>query len=103
MSIRYGGIILYRRHFTVYGESINFFITPTKLWLITHKIICWASKRQDKILKAAHVCTCCTNDYRVYLSRRLSSLNKKLDCVIDGLLFDINFNDSTIHIRALIS
>ena len=102
--MKYGGVIFNRRHFTVYGESINTFVSPTRLWTFIHRIICWTTKRRiRKIISAADIYETKPGDYRVQLFRRLKSLNKTLDCEVDGLFFDVDFNTNSIFIRMMIN
>ena len=104
MVIKYGGIIFNHQHFIVFGEAVNLSVSKTKLWLLIHKVICWASKRRiKKILAAANIRQRNDNEYNIQLFRRLKKLNKSLDCVVDGLFIDIDFNSKLMKIGLLMA
>ena len=103
MTIKYGGVIFQRQNFIVYGESVNIFVTPTRLWTIIHKIICWIAKRKiQKILAPAQVEEHPPGVFRIQRFHRLASLNKKLDCNVEGLIVEINYNKKEIFLSIFI-
>ena len=104
MVVKYGGVIFNHQHFVVFGESLNTSVTNTKLWVLLHKVVCWATKRRiKKILATAKIFDEPCNKYRIQILRHLSKLNKTLDCKVDGLFIDIDFIAKSIHISLMLA
>ena len=102
MAVRYGGVIFKRQHFTVFGESRTIFVSPTRLWTIIHKVMCWMHKRKVKnVLKHAQVSQTRNHEFLVQIDR-LYSLNKKLDCYVEMISAEINFTTRSIYLSMVI-
>ena len=88
------------RSFNIYSESMHIYMSPGRLKRTTSTVMMWIHKRKmRKIIKSSDIyimegeILCC----RIY--KRLDSLNKHTEDLLDGIDIEIDFKLNTIHVR----
>ena len=105
MSFRFGRVRFNRERFTVFTElSHPQSLADNQLHTLTHNVLLWFSRRKlRKLLAQAEIYESAPETLCCRISRRLSSLNRKLDsCNLDRIDVELDFLGKTIFIHAFL-